>query len=115
MKMQRHSMYYLVCQKIKSNDTLIKNLIKAVFILVFFSVWRIPVLYSQNSRFRFSHLDVNDGLSRNRVKCIYKDSKGFIWFGTNSGLNRFDGYRCVVFHEGDSDSTSIAGDDVNVI
>jgi len=90
-------------------------ILKALFLVCFFSHCIASSLNSQVSRVGFSHLDVNDGLSRSWIKCIYKDSKGFVWFGTNSGLNRFDGYRCVVFHEGDSDSTSIAGDDVNVL
>lgn len=40
---------------------------------------------------RLRHYDNRDGLSHNSVKCIYEDSKGFIWFGTKNGLNRFDG------------------------
>src|SRR2546426_11512331 len=39
---------------------------------------------------RFS---VNDGLANNAVRCIFQDSKGYLWFGTNDGLSRFDGYR----------------------
>lgn len=39
----------------------------------------------------FKHLEVKDGLSNNQVNAIYKDSNGFMWFGTASGLNRYDG------------------------
>ena len=39
----------------------------------------------------YSRLSVEDGLSNNLVKSIYKDSYGFIWFGTLEGLDRFDG------------------------
>lgn len=108
-------MSYLVWQKIKNNDTLIKNLLKTAFIFALFSVWRIPSLYAQNNRFVFSHLDVNNGISDNFIKCIYKDSKGFIWFGTNSGLNRFDGYNFEVFQQNSSDSTSLADNSINAI
>jgi hypothetical protein len=44
-------------------------------------------------------LDINNGLSHNQVNCIYKDSKGFMWFGTIAGLNRYDGYTFKVFKQ----------------
>lgn len=63
----------------------------------------------------FSHADVNNGLSDNWVKCIYRDSRGFLWFGTSSGLNRFDGYNFEVFRHSASDSASIADNSINAI
>lgn len=85
-------------------ETFIIKLLKVVLFVSFFSVYNTSSLYPQDSRIIFSHLDVNDGLSENWIKCIYKDSKGFIWFGTNSGLNRFDGYKFEIFQKSDSDS-----------
>jgi ligand-binding sensor domain-containing protein/two-component sensor histidine kinase len=41
----------------------------------------------------FSRLSVNDGLRSNFVNCVWQDHKGFIWVGTESGLQRFDGYK----------------------
>ena len=40
----------------------------------------------------FNRLGVQDGLSSNEITCILKDRKGFMWLGTTSGVNRFDGY-----------------------
>ncbi|MBD2753484.1 hybrid sensor histidine kinase/response regulator transcription factor [Spirosoma validum] len=40
----------------------------------------------------FDHLSVEDGLSSNSVMCILQDREGFMWFGTNDGLNKYDGY-----------------------
>jgi PAS domain S-box-containing protein len=57
---------------------------------------------------RFKRLPENAGLSQTRVSSVVQDNLGFIWFGTQYGLNRFDGYRSKVFkHEpGRSDSLS---------
>ena len=53
------------------------------------------------------HIDVNDGLSNNQVRAILKDSQGFMWFGTDRGLTRFDGTNYKVFLNNLYDSTSI--------
>lgn len=55
----------------------------------------------------FSHLSVRDGLSQGSVNCIFQDSHGFMWFGTQDGLNRYDGYRLVVYKNDPDDSTTI--------
>ena len=47
--------------------------------------------------YNFSRLDNTHGLSNNQIECIFKDSRGFMWFGTNFGLNRYDGYQVKVF------------------
>lgn len=41
----------------------------------------------------FGHVGVRDGLSNSQVNVVYEDSRGFVWIGTQSGLNRYDGYR----------------------
>jgi len=58
-------------------------------------------LYAQNDPYKFSRLDLTNGLSDNHINCIFKDSQGFMWIGTNSGLNRYDGHTFKVFkHDG---------------
>jgi signal transduction histidine kinase/ligand-binding sensor domain-containing protein/DNA-binding response OmpR family regulator len=81
----------------------------------FFSLSALFPILGQVSSIVFSHVDVNNGLSDNWIKCIYRDSRGFVWFGTNSGLNRFDGYNFEIFNHDASDSTSIADNAINVI
>ena len=98
-----------------NKETYISNLIKRVLLVSLFSAFITSSLYSQDNRIVFSHLDVNNGLSENWIKCIYKDLKGFIWFGTNSGLNRFDGYKFELFQKSFSDSTGITDNSVNAI
>ena len=57
----------------------------------------------------FNHLTVEDGLSQSSVTCIFQDQKGFIWFGTQDGLNRFDGYNFKIFKNDPADPTSLSG------
>ncbi len=45
----------------------------------------------------FNHLTVKQGLSQSSVTCIFQDRQGFMWFGTQDGLNRFDGYEIAVY------------------
>ncbi|MGZ3873246.1 MAG: two-component regulator propeller domain-containing protein [Mucilaginibacter sp.] len=67
-------------------------------------------LSAQNNQFQFSHLTINNGLSHNNVTSIFKDDKGFMWFGTLSGLNRFDGYKFKIYKHAANDSTSLDDD-----
>jgi hypothetical protein len=46
----------------------------------------------------FEHISVEQGLSQSSVNCILQDSRGFMWFGTNDGLNRYDGHDFVTYH-----------------
>ncbi|MCX6218011.1 two-component regulator propeller domain-containing protein [Spirosoma sp.] len=46
---------------------------------------------------KFDHLSTKNGLSNNSVNCILQDREGFMWFGTNDGLNKYDGYSFQVF------------------
>ncbi|HVW15407.1 MAG TPA: two-component regulator propeller domain-containing protein [Mucilaginibacter sp.] len=65
---------------------------------------------AQNDQFQFSRLDITNGLSHNQVNCIFKDSKGFMWFGTLSGLSRYDGYEFKVFKHAANDTSTLIDD-----
>jgi signal transduction histidine kinase/ligand-binding sensor domain-containing protein/AraC-like DNA-binding protein len=65
---------------------------------------------AQHDQFQFSRLDINNGLSNNQVTCIIKDNKGFMWFGTLSGLNKYDGYKFSIFKHSQTDTTSLNDD-----
>ncbi len=57
---------------------------------------------------KFQHLTVEDGLSNNEVFAVIQDRNGFIWFGTNDGLDRYDGYNFKIFRHNPNDSNSIS-------
>lgn len=56
-----------------------------------------PPLSGQDEYVRFKHISINDGLSLSSVYNIYQDSKGFMWFGTEDGLNKYDGQTITVY------------------
>ena len=71
-------------------------------------LWVWMVCFSAASHdYMFKHLEVKDGLSNNQVNAIYKDSNGFMWFGTASGLNRYDGYNIKIYRSQKDDEKSL--------
>jgi signal transduction histidine kinase/ligand-binding sensor domain-containing protein/DNA-binding response OmpR family regulator len=79
--------------------------------ILIISLWLAAVyapVHAQIEDLRFTHLTTDDGLSQSNVTCILQDSKGFMWFGTFNGLNRYDGYTFEVYHYQPDDSQSIS-------
>jgi ligand-binding sensor domain-containing protein/signal transduction histidine kinase len=73
------------------------------------SISAAPRLSSQYNRsIRFEHLSLEHGLSQSVVNAILQDGQGFLWFGTEDGLNRFDGYSFKVYRPEADDSASIS-------
>lgn len=64
---------------------------------------------------RFQYLQVKDGLTQNSIRCIFQDSRGFIWIGTGAGLNKYDGYKFTHYLHSDKDSRSVSNDYISVI
>ena len=56
---------------------------------------------------KFERISLEQGLSQSSVFCILQDSKGFMWFGTQDGLNKYDGYSFTVYKNQLNDSTSL--------
>ena len=65
--------------------------------------------YSQKQPYLFKNFTAEDGLSQHDINCITQDDEGFLWFGTNDGLNKFDGYNFEVFKPISGDDTTISG------
>lgn len=65
--------------------------------------------FSQIPSLYFEKISVQNGLSHNKVNCILQDKRGFIWLGTDDGLNRFDGRNFMIFRNKPNDSTTISG------
>ncbi|MDX2191148.1 MAG: two-component regulator propeller domain-containing protein [Bacteroidota bacterium] len=63
----------------------------------------------------FDHFTIEEGSPSNNIRCVYRDNNGFVWFGTDLGLVRFDGYDFKVFTNDKSDSNSISTNEVTDI
>lgn len=66
-------------------------------------------------RVRFQRFGVDDGLSQASVRAITQDSQGFIWLGTQDGLNRYDGYEFRVLRRGTDDPHSLPDNHVQAL
>ena len=64
--------------------------------------------YVQVTDLKFTHLTTNDGLSQGYVVDILQDRRGFMWFATRDGLNRYDGYSFVVYKHDPKDPGSLS-------
>lgn len=66
-------------------------------ILLFLCCWLGGSARSTTDKLFFEHLTTEDGLSHNYIQSIFQDADGFIWLGSDNGLNRYDGQRIDVF------------------
>ena len=84
-----------------------------IYSLLTIILFILPRLKAQD--IKFDHLTVEDGLSSPYVKCILQDQRGFIWFGTDDGLNKYDGYSFTVYRNDSQDSLSINNGDIRTL
>jgi two-component system, sensor histidine kinase ChiS len=85
-----------------------------VFLFIFFFQSALslnpPILNSNqiHNNIYFTTLTKENGLSQNSIYCIIQDKKGFLWIGTEDGLNRYDGYQFKIFRNNKSDPNSLS-------
>ena len=70
---------------------------------------------AQSPGVEFEHISIEQGLSHCSVNCILQDSKGFMWFGTDDGLNKYDGYSFTIYHFDPEDPHSLSHNEVRSI
>jgi ligand-binding sensor domain-containing protein len=58
-------------------------------------------LHSQREELTFEHLTLQTGFPDQGFELIFKDSYGFVWIGTHSGLTRYDGNELIVYKHSD--------------
>src|SRR5689334_10054435 len=87
-----------------------KRMVQKGGLLFFLCCLQLLLLRAQPGQYPFTRIDISRGLSNNQVTSIFKDNMGFLWFGTMSGLNRYDGYKFRVFRHDSHDSTTLNDD-----
>ena len=60
---------------------------------------------------KFTHLTTNDGLTQDNIVAILQDHRGFMWFATGGGLNRYDGNTFVVYQNNPDDPNTLSAND----
>jgi ligand-binding sensor domain-containing protein/DNA-binding CsgD family transcriptional regulator len=84
----------------------------SAFVLIF--LVRAALSFGQ-AEFGFDHLGADQGLSNLNVTCIHQDAKGFLWFGSFNGLNRYDGYEMKTYFSNPKDSMSLSDNRITCI
>lgn len=76
--------------------------------MAFFFWFGVVYPIQRQEDYLFRHIRIEEGLSQSSVTCMLQDQKGFLWFGTANGLNRYDGYSFKIFSNDPTDSTSLS-------
>ena len=87
---------------------------KGIKILLFFYLIS-RISFGQLQNIKFEHITTEYGLANNEVSSIIQDSSGFMWFGTNKGLNRWDGYSIKYFGKSDTGGQGLSSDTIHCI
>jgi ligand-binding sensor domain-containing protein/signal transduction histidine kinase/DNA-binding response OmpR family regulator len=85
-----------------------------LFIGLFFSIVTCNC-FAQAPVLEFKHITNEQGLSNTSIECIFQDHRGFIWFGTLDGLNRYDGYKITIYNNSLKDTNSISDNNIHCI
>ena len=88
------------------------NIICCIFLIQSISLAN---LQAQTDGIKFGRLSIESGLSQSNVQSILQDSRGFMWFGTEDGLNRYDGYHFKEYRHDLDDPQSLSHNFVRVI
>lgn len=92
-----------------SNEPHMKNRCFGFFLFLFIH-GASTFVFSQSGLPKFKRLTTNDGLSQGHVSAILKDHKGFMWFATDEGLNKYDGYKFTAYKHNPEKASSISND-----
>lgn len=87
----------------------------AVSLSVIDTNWQKDLPFPPPIELDFDHLSLQDGLSQSVVAAIAQDPQGFLWLGTQDGLNRYDGVQFKIFKNRRDDPASLSGNLINAL
>ena len=83
---------------------------------ILFLILSVLTLYAEKTNYLYSfNSDLNEGISQLSVMTIYQDSRGYLWFATKNGLNRFNGKEYKIYHREDGNELSLSNNSVTSI
>lgn len=86
---------------------------RGILYFLFLILCCVMTTLAQSARnIRFYQLNEQHGLSNNHINAIIKDSIGFLWFGTSTGLNRYDGRQIKVYRHSNTNPTSLSDNNI---
>ena len=89
---------------------------KKIITYIIISIAVANILFADEpENYYFKKIELSDGLSQSTIFNILQDQRGFLWFGTADGLNRYDGYSFKVFVNDPMDSNSISGNGISAL
>ncbi len=97
------------------NKPILKHILNSLrfFLLTWMFIYISPQgLFAQIKDIQFKHLTTDDGLSQSWVHSIIQDKYGFMWIGTEDGLNRYDGHSFRIYKNNFRDQYSISNNGI---
>ncbi|GGD18662.1 hybrid sensor histidine kinase/response regulator [Hyunsoonleella pacifica] len=88
--------------------SMLKHILITLFVAIVFS-------NLSGQEMNFYHYGLDDGISQTTIRSILKDSNGFLWIGTQEGLNRFDGTTFKIYKSEKNNASSISGNYINAL
>jgi len=91
------------------------NFLIGIFYLLCILGAQTYVSQAQINKIKFDYLTVNDGLSSNRIWCIYRDSKDYLWMSTDVGLDKYDSYQVKKYRYDEKQQGTISSNNITCI
>ena len=89
--------------------------LKILSLLLLFNFNSSSDLYAQKKDITFEQIFLDQGLSQSIVQCICQHRSGFMWFGTEDGLNKYDGYKFTIIRNDPDDPNSLSYNNITSI
>lgn len=100
----------LILNFAKTRVVFVPNWFRWLISLALLLCLSLPAQAAEGPTFRFEQISLEQGLSHGTVFSIVQDHTGFMWFGTPSGLNKYDGYSITIFRSDPQNPNSLSND-----